>query len=163
MITLIAAISINKAIGKEGNLLWHLPKDFEHFRKSTMGHVIIMGRKTFESLPKLLPKRKHIIVSKNMDYQPKECIVCHSLDEALEKALEIDENPFVIGGGQIYKATMPLAQKIVLTRVEAIFENADTFFPEIDERIWQKVSEKNFFKDENHNYNFTIETYLRKE
>ncbi|MDO5607156.1 MAG: dihydrofolate reductase [Capnocytophaga sp.] len=162
MITLIAAASENNALGYEGNLLWHLPGDFKHFKSLTTGHAIIMGRKTFETFPKLLPQRTHIIVSRQAGYSPDGCIVCGSLEEAVAKALETDPNPYIIGGGQIYALAMPLADRIELTRVHAVFGQADAFFPAIDPEVWQKTNETFHPADERHLYDFTFETYIRK-
>ncbi|GIM59578.1 dihydrofolate reductase [Capnocytophaga canimorsus] len=163
MITLIAATSENNALGKDGNLLWHLPKDFTHFKNLTMGHCIVMGRKTFETFPKLLPDRKHIIVTRQKDYRATDCIVVSSVEEGIEKALGIDANPFVIGGGEIYHQAMKYAQKIELTRVHAYFEEADAFFPEISQKEWQLVESLTHLKDDKHAYDFTFETYLSKQ
>lgn len=160
MITMIAAAAENNALGKDQDLVWHLPDDFKRFKKLTTGHHIIMGRKTFETFPKPLPNRTHIILTKKDNYLKKDAIVTSSLEKALEFAKN-DEQPFIIGGGEIYKLGMDIAQKIELTRVHGTFE-ADTFFPEIDEKIWELVAEEFHPKDENHNYAFTYLTYVRK-
>ena len=131
-ITIIVAAAENNAIGKNNNLIWNLPNDLKRFKKLTSGHSIIMGRKTFDSFPGLLPNRRHIIISnKSKDSFQENVIVVNNIDDAL-KAAEDDENPFIIGGGQIYKLAMDFSNKIELTRVHKKFE-ADTFFPEIDE------------------------------
>lgn len=161
MITLIAAASENNALGKQGNLLWHLPTDFKRFKALTTGHCIIMGRKTFETFPKLLPNRKHIIITRQANYAATDCIVVDSLQEAIVQAYKIDKMPFVIGGGEIYHQALPLADKIELTRVHATFE-ADAFFPEIPASEWQLVYIEHIAKDDKHLYDFTFETYLRK-
>ncbi|SKB75421.1 dihydrofolate reductase [Salegentibacter holothuriorum] len=160
MITMIAAAAENNALGKDQDLVWHLPDDFKRFKKLTTGHHIIMGRKTFETFPKPLPNRTHIILTKKDNYLKKDAIVTSSLEKALEFAKN-DEQPFIIGGGEIYKLGMELAQKIELTRVHGTFE-ADTFFPEIDEEIWELVAEEFHPKDDKHNYAFTYLTYVRK-
>ena len=130
MLTLIVAASENNAIGKNNGLLWHLPDDFKHFKQTTTGHYIIMGRKTFESFPKPLPNRTHVIITRQSDYKvPENCIVVSSLQKALKSCPE-NEEVFIIGGGEIYKQAMPLADKIELTRVHTTLD-ADTFFPEI--------------------------------
>ena len=127
-ITMIAAVGENNALGKDNDLLWHLPNDFKRFKQLTTGHFIIMGRKTFESFPKPLPKRTHIIITRDKNYKIKHdnCIVVHSLEEALKLTIE-DENPFIIGGGEIYKQGEKFADKLEITRVHKDFE-ADTFF-----------------------------------
>lgn len=161
MLTIIAAAAENNALGKDNDLLWHLPIDFKRFKKLTMNHCIIMGRKTFESLPGLLPKRKHIVITRNKAYKAEGCIVVSSLEKAIEIAKEEDENPFIIGGGQIYKQSLPIANCIELTRVHQSFD-ADTFFPEIDMNIWELVKEEYCEKDQKHKFNFTFQTFLKR-
>ncbi len=160
MITIIAAAAENNALGKDNDLVWHLPDDFKRFKRLTSGHHIIMGRKTFESFPKLLPDRTHVIITRKDDYQPEGTIVVNSLEEAL-KVSKLDEQPFIIGGGEIYEMGMDKADRIELTRVHGEFE-ADTFFPEIDENEWSLVNEQFHEKDEKHDHSFTYLTYERK-
>ncbi|GET45019.1 dihydrofolate reductase [Capnocytophaga felis] len=163
MITLIAAASENNALGKNGELLWHLPEDFKRFKALTTGHCIIMGRKTFETFPKLLPDRTHIIITRQTDYAAEGCIVVSSLAEAIKKAMETDESPYIIGGGEIYHLALDIADKIELTRVHATFDDADAFFPLIPENNWRLVSSQNVSKNEKHLYDFTFETYVKKD
>ena len=111
MITLIAAAAENNALGKDNDLLWHLPEDFKRFKQITSGHYIIMGRKTFESFPKPLPNRTHIIITRQKEYLADGCLVVHSLEEALEISPQ-NEEVFIIGGAQIYKQALPFADKI---------------------------------------------------
>lgn len=158
-VTLIAAAAENNALGKDKDLVWHLPDDFKRFKNLTTGHHIIMGRKTFESFPEPLPNRTHIVISRQKDYKPEGAIVVHTLEKALEIAKD-DPQPFVIGGGEIYKLSMDKADKIELTRVHGTFE-ADTFFPEIDQDEWNLVSSSFHDKDERHDYSFTYFTYER--
>ena len=160
MITMIAAAAENNALGKDQDLVWHLPDDFKRFKKLTTGHHIIMGRKTFETFPKPLPNRTHIIVTRKDNYLKKDATVVSSLEKALEFAKN-DKQPFIIGGGEIYKLGMEVADKIELTRVHGTFD-ADTFFPEIDEEKWKLVAEDFHPKDEKHDYAFTYLTYVRK-
>ena len=160
MITLIAAAGEQNELGKDSDLVWHLPDDFKRFKKLTTGHHIIMGRKTYETFPKPLPNRTHIVITRNKNYQKEGAVVVHSLDEALLKAHN-DPQPFIIGGGEIYKMSIDTADKIELTRVHGTFE-ADTYFPEIDKEEWQLISEVKHEKDEKHNYAFTYLTYERK-
>lgn len=161
-ITLIAAASKNNALGKDNDLLWHLPDDFKRFKKLTTGHKIIMGRKTFESFPKPLPNRTHIVITRDKDYTIdfEECIVVHSIEAAL-KLVENDEISYVIGGGEIYRQSEKFANKIELTRVHKAFD-ADTFFPEIDLNDWELIEEEYHQRDEKHKYDFTYLTYVRK-
>ena len=160
MITIIAAAGINNELGKDNDLVWHLPDDFKRFKKLTTGHHIIMGRKTFESFPKPLPNRIHIVITRNKNYHPEGAIVVHSMEEALKITKE-DEQPFIIGGGEIYTLGMKIADKIELTRVNNIFE-ADTFFPEIPSEKWNLIAEEYHDKDEKHKFEFTYQTYVRK-
>lgn len=160
MITMIAAAAENNALGKDNDLVWHLPNDFKRFKALTTGHYILMGRKTFESFPKLLPNRTHVVITRQKDYAPEGCIVTDSLDKAIEIAKD-DSQPFIIGGGEIYKQGMEKADLIELTRVHGTFE-ADTFFPEIDENEWELIKEEYHPADERHNYAFTYLTYKRK-
>ena len=160
MIILIAAAAENNALGKNNDLIWHLPDDFKRFKALTSGHYIIMGRKTFESFPKPLPNRTHIIITRQKNYHPEDCLIADNLEKAIEMVPKC-EAIFIIGGGEIYKQSIEIADKIELTRVHHNFE-ADTFFPEIDEKKWQLISEDFHPKDEKHLYDFTFQTYVRK-
>ncbi|APG60319.1 dihydrofolate reductase [Christiangramia salexigens] len=159
MLTMIAAAAENNALGKDNDLVWHLPDDFKRFKRLTSGHHIIMGRKTFESFPKLLPDRTHVIITRKKDYNPDGCIVVNSLEEAV-KVSKLDDQPFIIGGGEIYKMGMEIADRIELTRVHGEFD-ADTYFPEIDENKWKVVKDQFHEKDEKHKFAFTYLTYER--
>ena len=159
-ITIIVAAAENDAIGKNNDLIWSLPDDLKRFKRLTSGHCIIMGRKTFDSFPGLLPNRKHIVISKkSKSYFPKEVIVVNNFKDAI-KATNDDENPFIIGGGQIYNIAMKYTDTIELTRVHKEFE-ADTFFPKINEDEWQLINEEKHEMDERHEYSFTYKTYLK--
>jgi dihydrofolate reductase len=156
---MIAAASGNNVIGKDNDMIWRLPDDFKRFKALTSGHSIIMGRKTFESLPGILPNRTHVIVTRNKDYKVDGCEVESSLIEALV-ATRTENDVFIIGGGEIYKQGMELADKIELTRVHANFEG-DTFFPEINLTKWKLVNEEFHDRDLKHQYSFTYQTYER--
>ncbi len=160
MITIIAAAGKNNELGKNNDLVWHLSDDFKRFKKLTTGHHIIMGRKTFESFPKPLPNRVHVVITRNKSYHPEGAVVVHSISEALEIAKD-DEQPFIIGGGEIYKLGLDVADKIELTRVHEEFE-ADTFFPEIPKEDWKLNDEELHEKDERHKYSFTYQTFIKK-
>lgn len=160
MTIMIAAAAENNALGKDNEMIWHLPDDFKRFKQLTTGHHIIMGRKTFESFPKPLPNRTHIIITRQKDYNPENCIVVGSMKEALEKTPE-NEDAFIIGGGEIYNLGLPFADKIELTKVHADFE-ADAFFPEINPEEWKLENEEFHPKDEKHNFDFTFQTFIRK-
>lgn len=159
MIIMIAAVAENFALGKNNELVWHLPDDFKRFKQLTTNHYIIMGRKTFESFPKPLPNRTHIIITRQKNYSAEGCLVVDNLKDALA-IVPKDEDAFVIGGGEIYNLSMPFTDVIELTKVHATFE-ADTFFPQIDATIWKLVASEYHPKDEKHLFDFTYETYHR--
>jgi len=159
-ITIIVAAAENDAIGKGNQLIWHLSDDLKRFKNLTNGHHIIMGRKTFESFPKPLPNRTHVVISRQKNYKvPSGVILANSLEDALNAAKN-DSQPFVIGGGEIYKQAMHIADKIELTRVHENFE-ADTFFPKIDTSVWKETANTFHKKDKNHEYEFSFLTYER--
>ena len=159
-LTVIVAAGINNEIGKDNDLIWHLSNDLKRFKSLTSGNTIIMGRKTFESFPKPLPNRKHIVITRQENYKaPNGIVVVSSLEEALRNVLN-DKQPFIIGGGEIYKQSIKYASTIELTRVEGTFENADTFFVDLDDN-WKITNKEDFLKDEKHNYNYSFITYKR--
>lgn len=161
-IILIAAVAEHNVLGKDNAIIWHLPDDFKHFRTLTSHHYIIMGRKTFESFPKPLPNRTHVIITRQKDYVvPENCMVAHSLDEAIAITKK-EEQVFVIGGGEIYNLALPIADQLELTQVHASFEG-DAFFPEFSTSDWQLVQENYHPQDEKHAYAFTFQTYIRKD
>jgi dihydrofolate reductase len=157
---MIAAVAQNNALGKDNQLVWHLPDDFRRFKQLTSGHYIIMGRKTFESFPKPLPNRTHVVITSQKNYQQESCIIVHSIEEAL-KAVPHDDDVYIIGGGQIYELGMAFADALEITRVHADFE-ADAFFPVIDNNKWQLVKEEFHPKDDRHIYEFTYQTFKKK-
>jgi dihydrofolate reductase len=161
MIILIAAVAENNALGKNNDLLWHLPKDFKRFKEITSGHHIIMGRKTFESFPKPLPNRTHVIITRQKNYIYEGCIVVQDLEKAIAVCPK-NETIFVIGGGEIYSQSIHLADQLDITRVHHSFE-ADVYFPEIDLTIWELTSEVFNSKDEKHLYDYTFQTFVRKK
>jgi dihydrofolate reductase len=161
-LTIIVAAGENNAIGKDNDLIWHLSDDLKRFKKLTSGHYIIMGRKTFESFPKPLPNRTHIVITRQNDYQvPDGVLIVNSLADAIDAARH-DKQPYIIGGGEIYKQAMPLADKLEITRVHASFEDADTFFPEINEKEWEEVERITHQADDDHKHSFSFITYVRK-
>lgn len=161
MIIAIAAIGMNNELGKDNQLIWHLPNDFKRFKTLTTGHYIIMGRKTFESFPKPLPNRTHVIITRQKNYTAENCIVVDSLKKAIAVCPK-DEDVYVIGGGEIYNQSIDFADKLEITKVFHSFE-ADTFFPEIDTAKWELVSEEFHPKDEKHAYDFCFQTYVSKQ
>ena len=140
-VVLVLAAAQNGVIGRGDALPWDLPDDLQHFKRTTLGRPIIMGRKTFESLPKALPNRTNIVITRNTDYTAADAVVCSSLEAALKIAAE-DPQPFIIGGGEIYKEALPLSDQLELTRVHKEYEG-DTFFPDIDPEHWELVNEEN--------------------
>ena len=161
MLTIIAAVAENNALGKNNDLIWRLPADLKRFKKVTLGHHIIMGRKTFESLGKPLPNRTTIIVSRNDSYQAEGCIVVDSLEKAIKAAQE-DENPYILGGGEIYKQALDHADILDLTLVHHSFEDADTFFPTIDFTKWKEINREDFKADEIHDFDYSFVKYKKK-
>ena len=161
MITIVVAMGKNREIGVDNQLLWHLPKDLKHFKELTSGHPIIMGRKTYESIGKPLPNRTNIVISRKNDWFEEGILIVGSIKEALKFAKKIDENVFVIGGGTIYEQTIDLADQLEITLVDATLE-ADTYFPKIDEKIWQKTQEICHEKDEKNQYDFCFQTFTKK-
>ena len=159
-ISLVAAIAQNNAIGKNNELLWHLPADFKHFKETTSCHFILMGRKTFESFPKPLPNRTHLIITRQKNYNvPDNCFAFASVNDALQFAKQQNqETVYVIGGGEIYKETISIANELVITHVDAVFEDADAFFPEIASD-WKMISEEFHKSDEKNKFDFTITVY----
>lgn len=162
MISLLVAAANNNAIGKNNQLLWHLPKDMKFFKNTTWGMVIIMGRKTYESVDKPLPGRINIVITRQKDWKREGVWIAENLADAIEQAKTTNcKEIFIIGGGEIYKESMPLADKIYMTRVDASFE-ADTYFPEINKAEWMLTSEQKEAADEKHKYNFSFETWGRR-
>lgn len=158
-LTMIAAAAENNALGKDNDLIWHISEDLKRFKRLTTGHAIIMGRKTFESMPKALPNRTNIVLTKRKDYQAKGAEVVHTVEDALELVKE-DVQPFIIGGGQIYSLYMPLCDRIELTRVHHEFE-ADVYFPDIDLNEFEVIAEEYVSKTEEQPYNYTYLTYQK--
>lgn len=159
---IIVAVSDNNAIGRNNELLWHISEDLRFFRRSTTGSPIIMGRKTFESIGRPLPMRVNIVVSRSYK-TGEEVAVVSSLEEAFKLADETNlERCFVIGGGQIYAQALPLVDRLVVTHVHTVIEDADTFFPPIDPEVWQVAERSELFTDEETGYTFEFVEYLRR-
>lgn len=157
MITsIIVAVSQNNVIGKDNQLPWHLPADLQYFKRLTMGHHIIMGRKTYESIGKNLPGRTFIVITKNKEFKAEGCFVVHSLDEALLLAKTRNESEaFIIGGAEIFNLSMGKADKIYLTKICQDFEG-DTFFPEFNPALWREIKRENFEPDEKNKYFYSF-------
>ncbi len=164
-ISLIAAVAENNAIGKDNDLLWHLPDDMQFFKNTTKGHTILTGRKNYESIPERfrpLPGRTNIVVSKSNPDFPGAKVV-RSIEEGIEIARQLNEEElFIIGGGEIYRETIDMADTLYLTKVKAVYEDADTFFPEVASEEWNTHVMSNHQRDERHEHAFTIELWDRK-
>lgn len=163
ILTAMVAAAENNAIGKDNDLLWHLPKDMKFFKSTTSGHAVIMGRKTLESFKRPLPNRENIVITRQMDYRPEGVHIVHSLDEAIALAKKLEnEECFVLGGGEIYKQSIHLCDRVYLTRVHATFEDAEAFFPELNLNEWTEAWREEHPADERHSYAFTFFRYERK-
>ncbi len=159
-LSIIVAIAENYAIGKDNDLLWHLPQDLKRFKEITTGHTIVMGRKTFASIGKPLPNRHSVVITRDENFKCEGVTVVHSIKEALE-VVQNEEEVFVIGGGAIYKETLHLATKLYLTTVHSTFE-ADTFFPKFDRSEWQLLKKEELPKNEKNLFEATFEILERK-
>lgn len=162
-ISMIVAASENNVIGKNNELPWHLPLDLKFFKTTTKGHAVIMGRKTIESLGKPLPHRTNIVITHQKDYQCEGAIVVPSPEKAVELAKTLDNNEaFIIGGGEIFKLMLPLADRVYLTRVHAQVDG-DAHFPVLPSSDWELTSEEPHPKDEKHQFAFTFRVFDRKK
>jgi dihydrofolate reductase len=165
IISIIVAMSANRGIGKNNDLMWHLPEDMKFFKEKTFGHPVIMGRKNYESIPeKFRPfkNRLNIVISRQANYSAPGCILVQNLTEAIEVAQQDEqEEIFVIGGGQVYRESLQLGKvdRMYITQVEAVFDDAEVFFPEFDESLWQRKELFKKEKDEKHQYGFVVYEY----
>lgn len=156
LISIIVAVSKNQVIGIEGDLPWRLSSDLRNFKRLTEGHTVIMGRKTYESIGKPLPKRTNVVITGNQHYQAIGCHIVHELEEAVRFARSQGEKEvFIIGGGEVYRQSIEKANRIYLTRVEAELKG-DTFFPKLDKNIWKEKQRERFEADEKNNYAFDV-------
>ncbi len=161
MISFLVAMDRKNTIGKSNDLPWHLPEDLRYFKNVTMGHPIVMGRKTHESIGRILPGRENIIVTRNRDYECGECTIAHSADEVLEMERESGEEYFVIGGAELFNSFFPYADRLYITDIEDVFEG-DTFFPEYSKDDWSLVSEEKGIKNEKNPYDYYFRVYEKK-
>ncbi|MEP7375090.1 MAG: dihydrofolate reductase [Chitinophagaceae bacterium] len=160
IISLVVAAANNNAIGKDNKLLWHMPNDMKYFKNVTWGMPVIMGRKTFEALGKPLSGRKNIILTKQNGWTREGTVTVKSFEDALFLGKEMDvKEMMVIGGGEIYRSTIGKADRIHITRIDADFEEADTFFPAIDPAKWKLVSQKNYEADAKNKYNYSFQVW----
>ena len=162
MLSIIVAVSKNNVIGKDNKLIWHLPEDLKRFKKLTTGHTIIMGRKTFESLGRVLPNRKHIVLTNNsnMKIENENVEVINDI-KLLDSYINSKDENFIIGGATIYSLLMPYASKMYLTKIYEEFEG-DVYFPQIDTKIWQEVEREKGIKNEKNPYKYEYITYIRR-
>lgn len=162
MISIIVAIAENYAIGKKGDLLCHMPTDLKHFKEITSGKTVMMGERTFFSLPKHpLPNRRNIVLTDVAGKTFEGAEAVYSIDEMV-KCIQGEEEAFVLGGGMVYRQMMPLADKLYITHIHHSWEDADTFFPEIKESEWKLLNAERHFADEKNPYNYTFATYGRR-
>lgn len=162
MLKILVAFDENRVIGKNNTLIWHLPADLKRFKTLTTGHVIIMGRKTFESIGKPLPNRTSIVISRQADLQIDGAIIAHSIEEAILKAKSITrEDIFIVGGAEIYALSLPLADQILVTQLHDIFEG-DAYFPEIPMETFEVTEKERGITDEKNAYQYSYITYTRK-
>lgn len=161
---MIAAMGQNRVIGKDNDIPWHLPDDFQYFKNTTKGHYVLMGRKNFESLPprfKPLPDRPNVVITRNKQYHAEGAVVVNSLEQAIEKAkMNNETEAFIIGGGEIYQLGLDLADTIYLTEIKGSFEG-DTHFPEFDKTIWQETSRQHHSADDRHQFSFDFVVYKK--
>lgn len=162
MISFIVAMDENRVIGKDNQLPWRLPADLQYFKKRTMGHPIAMGRKTHESIGKLLPGRENIVITRNPQFKGAGCKVFHSLEDFIQYGKNSEEEIFVIGGAEIFKETFEYADRLYITLIHHEFAG-DTYFPEFSIQKWKLRSCEKGIKDEKNPYNYEFLTYSRKE
>lgn len=161
-ISAIVAMSTNRVIGKDNQIPWYLPADLRFFKRTTLGHHVIMGRKNYESIGKPLPGRTNVVITRDPFYLSTGCLIVHSVEEALALAHDQgDDEAFVIGGGEIYRLAMDYVDRIYLTHVDVVIDDGDVFFPEIMPNDWRIVSEEFHPADEKNTYAFTIQVLDR--
>ena len=159
-LTIIAAVSINNVIGNDNKLIWKLSNDLKRFKNLTTNHSVIMGRKTFESLPNPLPNRDNIVITRDTNYSKPNIQVCSSIEDAINLT-KTDTQPFIIGGGEIYSQTINIVDKIELTRVHEEFDG-DAYFPEIPLDIFELINEENYNSDLENEFDYSYLTYKKK-
>ncbi len=161
-IHLIAAIAQNNAIGKDNQLLWHIKDDLQLFKKTTLNNVLIMGRKSYESIGRPLPKRTNVVITRKRDYQPEGVMVFNSLNQAFDHFRKTESEVFVIGGGEIYRQSLDDAHVLHISHVDVSVEEADTFFPKVKWEEWKVVEEQSYDRSEVNDYAFTYKQYVKK-
>ncbi len=160
IVSLVVAMSENGVIGRDGGMPWHLSADLRRFKRLTMGHHLVMGRRTFESIGRLLPGRTTVIMTRQSGYRVPGAVVCDSLSAALDVA-SADSEVFVVGGGEIYRLALPLAGKLYVTRVHATIDDGDTYFPDVDWSHWRRTESQSGQSDDANQFDYTFEIYER--
>ncbi len=160
-VAIAVAIGENQAIGKNNQLLWHMPADLKFFKQTTSGHTVIMGRKTFDSVGKPLPNRRNVVITRDPELQIEGVELVNSLDEALEITKTEEKPVFIVGGAEIYRQALPKTDKLYLTTIHHNFD-ADTFFPDFDRSEWTVISSEPHKADEKNKYDYTFEVLERK-
>jgi dihydrofolate reductase len=159
---IIVAMARNRAIGKDNELLWKIKDDLKLFKSSTLNHTVLMGRKSFQSIGRPLPKRHNVVVTRSKYFKAEGVEVFRSLNDALAELKQRGEDVFILGGGQIYKQSMDDADELYISHVDADIQDADTFFPEVDWNAWECVEEMEFPKNEANEFGFVFRRYQRK-
>lgn len=163
LLSIIVAVSDNQVIGAGNQLPWHLPADLQYFKSLTTGHPIIMGRKTYESIGRPLPRRVNVVVTRDTGFSAEGVYIVHSLEEAIEYCQQLDEpEAFIIGGDSIYRQAIDLASKIYLTRVHTNIASGDAFFPALSDQEWHKISSTAMPADEKNQFSCTFEVYEKR-
>ncbi|WP_417900120.1 dihydrofolate reductase [Bacillus haimaensis] len=160
MISFIVAMDINSLIGKENNLPWHLPADLKYFKNVTLGHPIVMGRKTYESIGKALPGRENFILTRDENYACVDCTIIHSISDIEALSKNLNKEIFVIGGAEIFKEAFYLADKLYITQISEKFEG-DTFFPKFNKENWERTYTEKGVRDEKNPYEYTFNIYKK--
>ena len=164
IISHLVAASENNVIGKDNDLPWNLPNDFKFFKNKTWGMPVVMGRKTYESMEKELPGRINIVITTSKEWKRESVTVVHTIEEGVQKAEETDcKEIFIIGGGEIFKQSMNIVNRIYLTRVHTTIENGTAFYPEFDKNQWQLVSEDPHPADEKHQFAYTFQLWEKQK
>ena len=162
LISIVVAVSENGVIGKDNQLLWRLPDDLKRFKKLTLGHPIIMGRKTFDSIGKPLPGRTSIVITRNRNFSMEDVIVVHNIEEAIEEAAKLEtEETFIIGGGELYSSTLAIADRLYVTEVNTII-SGDTYFNITDPEQWIETERTVHQADEKHKFEFNFVDYTKR-
>lgn len=161
MISFIVAMDRNRVIGRDNQLPWHLPEDLKFFKRTTMGHTIAMGRKTHESIGRVLPGRENIVITRRPGYQSEGCTIFTSVEDFAVYSREQKNEIFVIGGAEIFKETFPYADRLYITYIDEVFEG-DTYFPEFPLKEWELVSCQQGIKDEKNPYDYEFRIYQRR-